>query len=71
MNARELRAKDAEDLKKMLADERRGFANLRFRTASSELENCAQVGKTRRQIARILTLLRERELAGKSGKKKG
>lgn len=67
MKARELRAKDVEELKKKLADERRGFTNLRFRTATSELENCAQVGKSRRQIARLLTILRERELAGKKG----
>lgn len=67
MNAKELRGKDVEDLRKMLADEQKGLTNLRFRTAASELENCAQVGKSRRQIARILTVLRERQAEGKKG----
>ncbi len=65
MNARELRQKDMDDLKKMLAEERKGLSNLRFRSAVSEIENCAQFGKSRRQIARILTLLAQRERAGK------
>ena len=37
--------------------------NLRFRNATGQLENTAEIGKVRRQIARINTLIREREIA--------
>ncbi len=37
--------------------------NLRFRNATGQLENTAEIGKTRRQIARINTLIREKEIA--------
>ena len=36
--------------------------NLRFRNATGQLENTAEIGKVRRQIARINTLIREREI---------
>ena len=37
--------------------------NLRFRNATGQLENTAEIKKVRRQIARINTLIREREIA--------
>ena len=37
--------------------------NLRFRNATGQLENTAEIAKTRRQIARINTLIRQREIA--------
>ena len=37
--------------------------NLRFRNATGQLDNTAAVTKTRRQIARINTLIRQREIA--------
>ena len=36
--------------------------NLRFRNATGQLENTAELGKVRKQIARINTLIRQREL---------
>ena len=36
--------------------------NLRFRNATGQLENTAEIKKVRRQIARINTLIREREI---------
>jgi large subunit ribosomal protein L29 len=36
--------------------------NLRFRNATGQLENTAEIGKVRKQIARINTLIREREI---------
>ena len=36
--------------------------NLRFRNATGQLENTAEIGKVRRQIARINTLIRAREI---------
>jgi large subunit ribosomal protein L29 len=37
--------------------------NLRFRNATGQLDNTAEIRKVRRQIARINTLIREREIA--------
>jgi large subunit ribosomal protein L29 len=37
--------------------------NLRFRNATGQLENTAEITKARRQIARINTLIRQREIA--------
>jgi large subunit ribosomal protein L29 len=37
--------------------------NLRFRNATGQLDNTAEIKKARRQIARINTLIRQREIA--------
>jgi large subunit ribosomal protein L29 len=37
--------------------------NLRFRNATGQLENTAEIRKVRRQIARINTYIRQREIA--------
>jgi large subunit ribosomal protein L29 len=37
--------------------------NLRFRNATGQLENTAEMGKVRKQVARINTLIRQREIA--------
>jgi len=36
--------------------------NLRFRNATGQLDNTAEIGKVRKQIARINTLIRQREI---------
>ena len=36
--------------------------NLRYRNATGQLENTAEIGKVRKQIARINTLIRQREI---------
>ena len=50
-----------EELKKRLTDEEDSLANLRFQLATSQLESPIKVRTVRRDIARIKTLLRERE----------
>jgi large subunit ribosomal protein L29 len=37
--------------------------NLRFRNATGQLDNTAEIRRVRRQIARINTLIRQREIA--------
>jgi large subunit ribosomal protein L29 len=37
--------------------------NLRFRNATGQLEDNSEIGKVRKQIARINTLIRQREIA--------
>jgi large subunit ribosomal protein L29 len=52
-----------EELKKRLTDEEDSLANLRFQLATSQLESPIKVRTVRRDIARIMTLLRAKELS--------
>ncbi len=61
--ARELRAYDTPTLIRMLAEARRELLNLRFQLATKQLGNPAKIRQTKRRVAQILTILRERELA--------
>jgi len=58
----ELRELDYEELSGKLAEAKAELFNLRFQLATNQLENTAQLRSTRREIARIATLLRELEL---------
>ena len=42
--------------------------NLRFRNATGQLDNTAEIKRVRRQIARINTLIRQREIAAAEAK---
>jgi large subunit ribosomal protein L29 len=53
---------DAELLQR-LADAKEEQFNLRFQLATGQLENSARIAAVRRYIARINTLIREREIA--------
>ena len=55
-----------EDLKKKLNELVEGLFKLRFRKVTDVVENPAQFKKDRRNIARIKTVLRERELKAKA-----
>jgi len=55
-----------EDLKKKLSELVEGLFKLRFRKVTDVVENPAQFKKDRRNIARIKTVLRERELKAKA-----
>jgi len=54
---------DMNELVDELRETKHEALNLRFRNATGQLENTAEIGKVRRQIARINTLIREREIA--------
>ena len=54
---------DMSELVDELRETKHEALNLRFRNATGQLENTAEIGKVRRQIARINTLIREREIA--------
>jgi len=64
MKAVELRDLDLQELKKRLSDEEENLANLRFQLSTSQLESPVKVRTVRRDIARIKTLIRQREIAG-------
>jgi large subunit ribosomal protein L29 len=51
-----------DELHKNLNDSQQELMNLRFQQATGELTDYTRLKQTRRQIARLLTILREREL---------
>ncbi|RKY21739.1 MAG: 50S ribosomal protein L29 [Planctomycetota bacterium] len=59
---RELREKDSDTLRKELEEYRRELFNLRYKSVTDHIERNSDFRFYRRQIARILTILREREL---------
>jgi len=64
----ELRELSDEDLEHRLAERRQELFNLRFQSVTGALENSARLKLTKREIARILTVVHERE-AQKAGKR--
>jgi large subunit ribosomal protein L29 len=66
MKTQELRDLSVEELRKRLAEEEDNLANLKFQLATSQLESPIRVRTVRRDIARIHTIIREKELAAKS-----
>jgi large subunit ribosomal protein L29 len=65
--AQDLVMLDEEELEVRLGDSRRELFNLRFQLATGQLDNPARVGQVRRDIARILTVLRGREILEAEG----
>ncbi len=63
MNIDEVRGLSHDELVKELAEQQRGMMNLRFRKATLQLLDSTEIKVTRRTIARIRTVLREREIA--------
>ena len=64
MRIDEIRELTNEDIQKQLDNTLRELMNLRFRNASRQLANNAQIGQARRTIARLRTVVREREIQG-------
>jgi len=58
----ELRVLEEDELGTRLKTARRELYELRFKSAVGQLENSSQIAKARHDIARILTVLNEREL---------
>jgi|KNS12BottometaT_FD_k123_207356_2 large subunit ribosomal protein L29 len=58
----EIRAKSDEDLRAELDESYVELMNLRFRWATRQITNVYELKKVRKNIARILTVLKEREL---------
>jgi len=62
MKVDELRVLEEDELGTRLKTARRELYELRFKSAVGQLENSSQIAKARHDIARILTVLNEREL---------
>ena len=63
MKSHEIRSLTNGELANKLDDAHQELFNLRFQVASGQLKNTARRREVRRDIARIMTILRERELA--------
>ena len=57
-----LRARNDDELREDLESAHQSMFNLRFQAATRQLADNSQVGKARRRIARIRTLLHERKI---------
>jgi large subunit ribosomal protein L29 len=68
MQVHEIRNLSEQQLQEELENSYKELMNLRFRAATNQLTDTNQPGKTRKNIARLLTVMRqreqERELAG-------
>ena len=62
MKLKEFRDLSTGDLKKQLEETHQELFNLRFRLSTKQLVNHREVRRVKRKIARLETLLREREL---------
>lgn len=63
MKASDLRQKNEAELQKELLDLRRAQFSLRMQAATQQLSNTSQIGKVRKDIARVKTIQREKATA--------
>ena len=63
MDAKQMRDMEDAELLKQVATLRKEVLGLRFANATGELDDTAGVGRARRDLARALTVARERQLA--------
>jgi large subunit ribosomal protein L29 len=66
-SAHDLSMLDGDELTARLGDSRRELFNLRFQLATGQLDNPARVPQVRREVARMLTVLRAREILEAEG----
>jgi large subunit ribosomal protein L29 len=69
MKLKELREKETDHIKHELAEQQKHLFTLRTQSVTEKLEDPSQLGKTRRGIARIKTILKQRQMeAAKAAK---
>lgn len=59
MKASELRKKDKKELEKTVIESRKKLSDLRFKFSSNKLKNTKEISNIKKEIARILTILKE------------
>jgi len=67
MTAAEIRDMTDDEMRGRVAELQEELFRLRFRSATQQLESTALLGALRRDVARLKTILRQRELAGQNG----
>lgn len=66
MKSQEIRSLTNGEIANKLDDAHQELFNLRFQNATGQLKNSARTREVRRDIARMMTILRERELASEA-----
>ena len=66
MNAQEIRQNDMSELNKKLKDLKEELFNLRFQLAINQLENPMRIVAVKKDIARVKTIIREKEISADS-----
>ena len=69
MMAKDLHDLSDEELEKKLNEAKEELFNLRFQLSTAQLDNPLKIRKVRKDIARIETIRRERELYGSEGRR--
>lgn len=64
MKSTELRALSVEELKERAKEAGQEIFNLRFQKATGQLGNTAMIKKSKRNLARVKTIIREIEISG-------
>jgi len=59
MKTQELRKQDKKDLQKSVQDLNKKLSDLRFKFSANQLKNVKEMHNTKKEIARILTIMRE------------
>ena len=67
MRATEIRNLNAAEVARKLDEAHQELFNLRFQYSTGQLKNTARLSQVKREIARLRTILRERELAAAQG----
>ena len=65
MKATEIRKMSAAELESKLGDLKKDRFQLRLQHATNQLENPAKIAEVKKDIARVKTILRELQLAGR------
>jgi large subunit ribosomal protein L29 len=66
MKTRDIRVMQATELEKRIREEEENLVHLKFQKATSQLESPIKIRSVRREIAKMRTILRERQLAAKT-----
>ena len=65
MKATEIRKMSVSDLEAKLADLKKDLFQLRLQNATNQLDNPVKIAEVKRDIARVKTIIREQQLAGR------
>ena len=61
MKAKEIRELGADEIRRKIGDAAQEIFNLRFQHATGQLENTSRLGKAKRELARLKTILVEKD----------
>ena len=64
MKTKEIRELTTEEIKNKIAESKQELLKLRFKQATGSLENPARIHELRKFVARLKTVLRDREIEG-------